>query len=121
MEKTVNNGLCPRCAATSEVQRLRHELAALDERIEAVRSTERREALAQVQGLIDQFVLTRREVFDTAAARPLVSGRAVAQPARDPDIYGIYRDPVTGQTWDGSGRLPKWLKGKQRELYLVIG
>ncbi|WP_185634158.1 H-NS histone family protein [Burkholderia contaminans] len=117
----MSNGLCPRCAATSEVQRLRHELAVLDERIVALRSTERREALEQVQGLIDQFVLTRREVFDTAAARPLVSGPAVAQPARDPDIYGIYRDPVTGQTWDGSGRLPKWLKGKQRELYLVIG
>ncbi|MCA8277350.1 H-NS histone family protein [Burkholderia sp. AU30280] len=32
----------------------------------------------------------------------------------------MYRDPVTGQTWNGSGRLPKWLKGKQRELYLAI-
>ncbi|WP_174913761.1 H-NS family nucleoid-associated regulatory protein [Burkholderia diffusa] len=46
---------------------------------------------------------------------------SVAQPDRNPDIYGIYRDPVTGQTWDGSGRLPKWLKGKQRGSYLVIG
>lgn len=93
----------------------------LDDRIEALCSTERREALAQVQGLIDQFVLTRREVFGSATDQSVASGRAVAQPARDPKVYGIYRDPVTGQTWDGSGRLPKWLKGKQRELYLVIG
>ncbi|MCA8277349.1 hypothetical protein LGN17_33215 [Burkholderia sp. AU30280] len=46
----------------------------VDERIEALRSTERREALAQVQGLIDQFVLTRREVFDMAATRPSYRG-----------------------------------------------
>ncbi|WP_175762430.1 hypothetical protein [Burkholderia anthina] len=56
-----------RAAPVSEVQRLGHELAALDERIAALRSTERREAFAQVQGRIDQFVLTRHEVFGLAA------------------------------------------------------
>lgn len=94
-------------------------LAVLDERIEALRSIERREALAQ--GLIDRFVLSLREEFDGAAVRPVVSRPAVVQPARDPKVYGVYRDPATGQTWDGAARQPKWLKGKQCELYLVIG
>lgn len=76
-------------------------LAVLDERIEALRSIERREALAQ--GLIDRFVLSLREEFDGAAVRPVVSRPAVVQPARDPKVYGVYRDPATGQTWDRGG------------------
>lgn len=30
-----------------------------------------------------------------------------------------YRDPQTGKTWSGRGRIPKWIEGKDRENFLI--
>lgn len=30
-----------------------------------------------------------------------------------------YRDPMSGSTWSGRGRMPKWLVGKSREEFEV--
>lgn len=30
-----------------------------------------------------------------------------------------FRDPDTGQTWNGSGRPPDWIPGKDRKVYRV--
>ena len=30
-----------------------------------------------------------------------------------------YRDPETGKTWAGRGRLPKFLQGKDKEQYKI--
>ncbi|MDN7675400.1 H-NS histone family protein [Burkholderia oklahomensis] len=31
-----------------------------------------------------------------------------------------YRNPVTGQTWCGRGRTPKWMAGYAREDFLIV-
>lgn len=38
-----------------------------------------------------------------------------------PDLSDLvrYRDPVTGQTWNGMGRPPNWIKGKDRRPFRV--
>lgn len=38
-----------------------------------------------------------------------------------PDLTDLvrYRNPETGQTWNGMGRPPNWIKGKDRALFLV--
>ena len=38
-----------------------------------------------------------------------------------PDLSDLvcYRDPESGQTWNGIGRPPKWIKGKDRDFYRV--
>lgn len=30
-----------------------------------------------------------------------------------------YRDAVSGQTWTGRGRAPKWINGKDKDAYLI--
>ncbi|UDG82568.1 H-NS histone family protein [Candidatus Vallotia cooleyia] len=31
-----------------------------------------------------------------------------------------YRDPVSGSTWSGRGKPPKWIAGKNRDQYLIL-
>ena len=30
-----------------------------------------------------------------------------------------FRDPVSGATWTGRGRAPRWLEGKDKEAYRI--
>ncbi|CAG7595709.1 H-NS family nucleoid-associated regulatory protein [Candidatus Vallotia tarda] len=30
-----------------------------------------------------------------------------------------YRDPVSGSTWSGRGKPPKWIAGRDRDKYLI--
>jgi hypothetical protein len=38
---------------------------------------------------------------------------AVDEPERSSEVKAKYRDPVTGDTWSGRGRMATWLKKKQ--------
>nr|WP_084241920.1 H-NS family nucleoid-associated regulatory protein [Variovorax soli] len=40
---------------------------------------------------------------------------------RGPGIDDLvrYRDPESGRTWSGYGRPPNWIRGKDRERFLV--
>lgn len=40
-----------------------------------------------------------------------------------PDLSDLvqYRDPGTGKTWNGHGRPPAWIRGKDREQFRVDG
>ena len=35
------------------------------------------------------------------------------------DDFVRYRDPESGRTWSGYGRPPNWIRGKDRERFLV--
>jgi hypothetical protein len=57
-----------------------------------------------------------------ADASPLVSVHLSEEPVSQ--VRPKYRDPVTGDTWSGRGRMASWLKrkvdaGEDREKYLV--
>jgi DNA-binding protein H-NS len=34
-------------------------------------------------------------------------------------VAAKYRDPLTGASWSGRGRAPKWIEGKSRADFLV--
>ena len=34
-------------------------------------------------------------------------------------VAAKYRDPVTGQTWTGRGKAPKWIDGKDRNQFVI--
>jgi DNA-binding protein H-NS len=48
----------------------------------------------------------------------VMPGRA-AQRARSLQGALLYQVPVSGATWSGRGRPPRWLDGKERELFRV--
>ncbi|MGV0962247.1 MAG: H-NS family nucleoid-associated regulatory protein [Limnohabitans sp.] len=52
-------------------------------------------------------------MFDGAKCGPKIVG-AVKNP-----VAHNYRDPVTGQTWTGRGKTPKWIEGKDRTQFVI--
>ena len=89
-----------------ELGPLLEEMRQLDQRIESLRATQRAEALRQARELVDMYQFTPAELF-----------RSVAAPRRR--VAPKYQDPVTGATWSGRGRAPRWLQGKDFAAYLI--
>jgi len=77
-----------------------------------VLSAEQRAALARIEGLVEYWRITAEELD---AATP-----AEAVAARPPTAFVKYRHPVSGDTWDGEGAQPDWLRrALLQEGYLV--
>ncbi len=82
------------------------ELQKLHEQAERARRSEKATALEQIRALIAEYELSAADLgLETASKR---SGTPA--PAK-------YRDPETGATWSGRGRVPKWLEGKDRTQF----
>lgn len=82
--------------------------AAIDEQIAELRTTQRAAAINEALVLIRQFDLTARDLFahtETTKTRKVL-------PAK-------YRDPVSGKTWSGKGRAPKWINGGDRSAFVI--
>lgn len=90
------------------------EIAKQREEMESKVKLLRKEAIAEVQQLIDTFGLSASCFRFPNAASP--APRAIAAPK--------YRDPMTGKTWSGRGREPVWMRqaiesGKTKEDFLI--
>lgn len=83
---------------------------ALEQQINEARRQELASAISQVRALVAEFGLTQQDVFPAARARSASSGTKVAPK---------YRDPVTGQTWTGRGKAPKWIQNQNREQFAI--
>ena len=71
------------------------------------------DAVAEVRALIAKYDLTEKDVFP--AGRRGARGRRASAGKVPPK----YRDPVTGQTWTGRGKAPRWIDGKDRTQFLI--
>lgn len=78
---------------------------------EQVRLAELEDVVQQVRGIVAEYGLTPEQVFGRKRAKP--NGHA-AQP-----VAAKYQDPKTGLTWSGRGRAPGWIKGKNRDRFLI--
>ncbi len=78
---------------------------AIEQQIRELRESERQAAIARIREMAAEFDLTAEEVF----GRKINRNKAAAK----------YRDPVTGRTWNGRGRAPRWLEGKNRDDFLI--
>lgn len=82
----------------------------LEKQIEAVRQNEIKKAVADVRALIDLYGLSMQDVFPSSKQRVAkTTGKVAAK----------FRDPVTGATWTGRGKAPKWIDGKNRDQFLI--
>ncbi len=77
---------------------------ALDQQIADARKTASKSALATVHELIAEFGFTAQQVFPWKPAT-----KAAAK----------YRDPLSGATWSGRGKPPKWIVGKDRAEFEI--
>jgi DNA-binding protein H-NS len=106
----------------SEFLKLRAKLKQLNRDIEAAREVETARAIDTCQALIAEFGLTafdlgliKTQVIATRRAAPHtfpLKTRRGPQPPR-------YRNPDTGETWSGFGRVPHWIVGENRDEFLI--
>jgi DNA-binding protein H-NS len=78
---------------------------------EEARLAELHTVLEQVQALVQEYGLTPEQIF--GRKRTPLNGSAAQIPTPK------YQNPKTGQTWSGRGRAPLWVKGKNRERFLI--
>ncbi|MBK3786995.1 H-NS histone family protein [Paraburkholderia aspalathi] len=83
--------------------------AQLDADIAAARAAERRAAIEQIRNQMTEYGITAAEL-DERRGRHRVPASQLAP---------RYRDPVSGATWSGRGRPPRWLAGRDRQAYRI--
>ena len=90
---------------------LQNQIAELQKQAEAARADEINETVATIKSLIKQFGLTASDI-GFGVKNPGKSGK----PSKSASV--MYRDD-TGNTWSGRGRMPGWLKEKDKEAFRV--
>lgn len=94
----------------ANINELLAQKEAIEKQIKELRKSERLGAIAKVRELIAEFDLATDEIFNKGA-KGLKGARGKVAPK--------YRDPVSGKTWTGRGRAPRWLDGKNASDFLI--
>jgi len=94
----------------SEYQTLLAERDALDKQLVEVMLAERGSALSWIVEQMVLFDIDSRDLY----RRPVKVSRKQTRP-----VAAKYRDPVTGTTWSGRGKSPRWIQGKNRDDFLI--
>lgn len=93
----------------STYQEYTAQIAELQQLAEEARKNEIAGAKAQIAAIMKDYGLSIADLT-TAKAKPVKERVPVAVK---------YRNDVTGDTWTGRGRAPKWLEGKDKNQYLI--
>ena len=96
----------------SSYKELIQQREALEKQIAEARQNETAKAVAQVQALIRDFDLTQQDIFPSAKARGAKRSTGKVAPK--------YRNPVTGDTWTGRGKPPKWIQDQDRSAFAIV-
>ncbi|AIO70992.1 H-NS family nucleoid-associated regulatory protein [Burkholderia oklahomensis] len=83
---------------------------ALSAQVEAARQAELQAAIDDVRAKVLEYGITAYEVFGYRK-KPGERKRGAVKPK--------YRDPVTGAIWTGRGIEPKWIRGRDRDEFLI--
>lgn len=84
----------------------------LSEKIDAVRHQQKKEGLAQIVALVEQYQFSPDEVMTAL-------GKRKAGPKKGMTVAPKYRNPATGATWTGRGKPPTWIADKNRDQFLI--
>jgi len=110
---------------SAEQQRIQREIARLQKRADALQQKQRAPAITQILRTMREFGITPEDV---AAAFNKKRGPATARKTANTPVKRSappkYRDPVSGNTWTGRGKPPRWIAqadqaGTGREQFLI--
>ncbi|SEB97148.1 DNA-binding protein H-NS [Burkholderia sp. WP9] len=90
-----------------EIAQLRTQQQALDRQLAEAKERETQHVLQEIAQKMREYGITLDELM----------GRKPS--AHPPESSAKYRDPVSGSTWSGRGRVPAWIAGKDRNEFLV--
>lgn len=95
-------------------QDLLQQIEQLKQEAEAVRRSELQAVINEIKDKMAQHGITVADL----------GGRGGRAPGKKSKVAPKYRDPASGDTWSGRGRLPRWLAdaeaaGKSRDQFLI--
>ena len=92
-------------------QEYQAKIAELQKQAEQARKNEITQAKEQIANIMREFNLSIADLGPAVKAVKPVKPRA--------PVPMKYRDDVSGATWTGRGRAPKWLEGRKKEDFLI--
>ena len=97
----------------TDLNALEKELAALTEKVTNERARVKYETLEALRAMLDSGTLTPDDLIRLLPEPPPPKrNRAPMYPPK-------YRDPKSGNTWSGKGKIPVWIKDKNRDDFLI--
>jgi DNA-binding protein H-NS len=81
----------------------------LDKQIKEAIAREKEDGIAKAKLIIEQYKLSASDLFSRKSGGKSSGGKVAPK----------YRNPVTGETWTGRGKAPKWIDGRERSNYLI--
>ncbi len=93
----------------SSYQELLAQREQLDKQIKEAIAREKADGIAKAKVIIEQYNLVASDLFSRKTAGKSTGGKVAPK----------YRNPLTGETWTGRGKAPKWIDGKDRSNYLI--
>lgn len=90
----------------SSYEELKRELLDLQGKVDAARRVEMHDAIGRVRSIVEEFRLSEADIFGGTSRK---RRRHVPK----------YCDPVSGKTWSGNGRPPRWLDLDHKERFLI--
>jgi DNA-binding protein H-NS len=94
-------------------EELQAKIADLQAQAEQVRREERQQAIDMAKTMISTYDITARDLGLDKAPK-VKSGPKPGQ-----KLAPKYRDPLSGATWSGRGKTPKWINGFDRSQYAI--
>lgn len=96
----------------SQLKELLAQVESLQSQIAEVRTRETEQAIKTARDLISEYQLKSEDIFPGGKRKSSNLPSRTKVPAK-------YSDPATGKTWSGRGMAPKWLRGKNKDDYLI--
>jgi DNA-binding protein H-NS len=98
--------------AMSKYLELKAQISKLQAQAETVRQEEVQSVIAQIRRQIVEYGLTPQDLGLAAVKR--------GRPPKKEPAPPMYQDPKSGTTWNGRGKPPNWIAGKNRERFLIV-
>ncbi|WP_080433623.1 H-NS family nucleoid-associated regulatory protein [Burkholderia ubonensis] len=93
---------------------LKAKLDKLNKDAESARKLEVAAVLSAIREAVLTYEIRPEEILPTWKKLRVPDRRWGPRPPK-------YRNPITGETWSGRGRAPKWLVGRDRNDFLITG
>jgi len=117
-----------RTSYSTEQKDIERQIAKLRKRAEALQEKKRAPAIAQIVRTMNEYGITPTDIAAAFAKKTRTRSATVkttrATAAKKPASPPKYKDPVSGKTWTGHGKPPRWIvaadqAGTGREQFLI--
>lgn len=108
VEPVIGNGLM---AVDPEMEKLLAEKTELDNQIKDKQEAQQNAVISKISVLV--------KTYDIPVGKLVTALGGIPSPHKGIPAKVKYRDPVSGKTWAGRGKQPKWMEGKDPESFAV--